>query len=237
MINTVLFDLDGTLLGMKDRDFEERYFYSLAKKFSKYNKPNELYKIIWDATIYMVRNTDGTRLNQERFFERFNDLIKPEYIDIYYNGFIEFYDKEFDHVKDATFEMKHMLEAVKILKEKGYDVLIATNPLFPEVAITKRIYWAGLSPKDFSHITNFEICRYCKPNPEFYQEILDTIGKKPEQCLMVGNDMLEDMVAKKIGISTYLVKDCIIERDITIDPDFISESIGFLRFVEELPII
>lgn len=237
MINTVLFDLDGTLLGMKDKDFEERYFYLIAKKFSKYNKPEELYKIIWDATVHMVKNTDGIRLNQDRFFERFNSLIKPEYIDTYYDGFMEFYNKEFDYVKDATFEMKHMIEAVKILKEKGYDVLVATNPLFPEVAIIKRIYWAGFLPNDFSYITNFEICRYCKPNPEFYQEILNTIGKKPEQCLMVGNDMLEDMIAKKVGISTYLVKDCIIERDTPIRPDYVSESIDFLRFVNELPII
>ena len=237
MINTILFDLDGTLLGMKDKDFEERYFYFVAKKFSKYNKPDELYRIIWDATIYMVKNTDGTRLNQDRFFEKFNSLIKPEYIDIYYDGFMEFYNNEFDFVKDATFEMRHMIEAVKILKEKGYEISVATNPLFPEVAITKRIYWAGFLPEDFGYITNFEICRYCKPNTEFYREILDTIGKKPEQCLMVGNDMLEDMIAKEVGISSYLVKDCIIERDIAIRPDYVSESIGFLKFVNELPII
>ncbi len=237
MINTILFDLDGTLLGMKDKDFEERYFYLVAKKFGKYNKPDELVKIIWDATIYMVKNTDGKRLNYERFFERFNSLIKPEHKDIYFDGFMDFYNKEFDYVKDATFEMTHMVEAARVLKEKGYEVIIATNPLFPEVAITKRINWAGLSPKDFSYITNFEVCRYCKPNPEFYEEVLDTINKKPKHCLMVGNDMLEDMVAKKIGISTYLVKDCIIERDTYIEPDFISESYDFLKFVKKLPII
>lgn len=237
MINTVLFDLDGTLLGMNNKEFEEKYFYALSKKFSDYNKPDELFKIIWDATNYMTKNTDGTKLNQERFFERFNSLIKSEHKDIYYDGFMEFYNKEFDCVKDVTFEMKYMIKAVKTLKDKGYDVLIATNPLFPEIAINKRVYWAGFSPKDFSYITNFEICRYCKPYQEFYEDILQFIDKKPEQCLMVGNDMLEDMIAKRIGISTYLVKDCLIEGDIIIQPDFQSGSDGFLRFVEELPII
>jgi len=237
MIDTVLFDLDGTLLGMDYNDFEDKYFNLLANKFTKYGEPEKLIQTIWDATIYMIQKADGISFNNERFFERFNTLINPEHHDAYLTGFMDFYNNEYDSVKETTFKMEYMIEAVKILKDKGYNIMIATNPLFPEIAILRRIDWAGLSHKDFSFITNFEICRYCKPNIGFYYEISETVNKKPEQCLMVGNDMLEDMIAKKVGMKTYLVNDCIIEREKYFEPDYKSESKDFLKFVKNLPIV
>lgn len=237
MIDTVLFDLDGTLLGMDYKEFENIYFSLLGTKFEKYCSPKELYNNIWESTIYMIKNSDGVRLNQDIFFEKFNQLIREEHRDLYIAGFNEFYEKEFDLVKDATYRMENMIKAVNILKSKGYDVIIATNPLFPKFAIDKRIQWAGLNLDDFSYVTNFEICRFCKPNPKFYEDILKLNNKKPENCLMVGNDMLEDMIAKMLGITTYLITDCIIERESPYAPDYTSDSAGFLEFVATLPSI
>lgn len=235
MLDTVLFDLDGTLLGMDFKEFENRYFYLLGEKFREYCSPEELYKIIWESTVYMIKNSDGIRFNQEIFFEKFNQLIKEEHRDLFINGFDEFYDKEFDLIKECTYKMENMVKAVNVLKEKGYDIIVATNPLFPKVAIDKRIIWSGLSLEDFSYITNFEICRYCKPNPKFYEDILEIKNKKPENCLMVGNDMLEDVVAKALGITTYLITDCLLEKDSPYYPDYTSDSAGFLKFVDALP--
>lgn len=237
MMNTVLFDLDGTLLGMDYNDFEKRYFSLLGIKFQEHCSPEELYKNIWESTIHMVKNSDGIKLNHEIFFDKFNSLIKEEQKDSFLNGFNDFYDNEFDLVKDTTFKMESMVKAVNELKVKGYDVIVATNPLFPKVAIDKRVEWAGFSLHDFSYVTNFEVCRFCKPNPKFYEDILKINNKRPEECLMVGNDMLEDMIAKKLGMSTYLVTDCIIKRDCHYTPDYTSDSSGFLRYTEELPSI
>jgi len=235
MLDTVLFDLDGTLLGMDFKEFENRYFYLLGEKFREYCSPEELYKIIWESTVYMIKNSDGIRFNQEIFFEKFNQLIKEEHRDLFINGFDEFYAKEFDLIKECTYKMENMVKAVNVLKEKGYDIIVATNPLFPKVAIDKRIIWSGLSLEDFSYITNFEICRYCKPNPKFYEDILKIRNKKPENCLMVGNDMLEDVVAKALDITTYLITDCLLEKDSPYYPDYTSDSAGFLKFVDALP--
>lgn len=235
MINTVLFDLDGTLLGMDYNEFEKKYFSLLCNKFKKHCSPEETYKNIWQSTIHMVKNSDGIKLNQEMFFEKFNTFIKEEVKDIFLNGFNEFYDNEFDLVRDITFKMGNMINAVDKLKTKGYDVIVATNPLFPKVAIDKRVKWAGFSLEDFNYITNFEICRYCKPNPKFYDDVLEINNKKPEECLMVGNDMLEDMIAKKSDITTYLVTDCVIKRECPYAPDYSSDSSGFLKYAEQLP--
>ena len=98
-------------------------------------------------------------------------------------------------------------------KEKGVRMVLATNPLFPVVATASRIKWAGLQKEDFELVTTYENSRFCKPNPEYYLDILKEIGVSPEECLMVGNDVSEDMVAEKIGMKVFLLTDCLINKE------------------------
>lgn len=235
MINTILFDLDGTLLGMREKEFMEKYFYEISLKFEDISDSSILVNNIWDATKCMVLNSDKSKLNKDSFFERFNSLIVDEHKDIYYERFESFYSDEFERVKPATYPIDNMIKAVEVLKEKGYKLVIATNPLFPEMAISKRIGWAGLDKDDFAHITNFERCHFCKPNILFYEEILSEIGKAPEECMLIGNDTLEDAIAKTIGITTYIITDNIIERENSIESDYKSDSREFLNFAKKMP--
>jgi FMN phosphatase YigB (HAD superfamily) len=126
--------------------------------------------------------------------------------------------------------------SIKMLKEKGYKLVIATNPLLPLQANLKRISWAGLNYKDFSHITCFEKSTFCKPRIEFYQEVLKTINKKPSECLMVGNDVLEDLVIQKLGVETYLITDCIINKhNQPFESNYTGNYNEFFSFVQTLP--
>ena len=90
---------------------------------------------------------------------------------------------------------------------------LATNPIFPAIATQKRIRWAGLKPEDFEIYTTYENSRHCKPNPEYYREILKTLNVKPEECLMVGNDVAEDMVAETVGMKVFLLSHCLINKE------------------------
>ncbi len=235
MINTILFDLDGTLLGMKEKEFMEKYFYELSAKFKDITDSSILIRNIWDATKCMVLNAEKDKLNKDCFFERFNSLISDEHKDIYNERFESFYADEFERVKPTTYPINNMIKSVEILKEKGYKLVISTNPLFPEMAILKRIQWAGLNKNDFIHITDFERCHFCKPNILFYKEILMEIGKTPEECMVVGNDTLEDSIAKTIGITTYIITDNMIERTDSIESDYKSDSSEFLNFAKKMP--
>jgi len=94
--------------------------------------------------------------------------------------------------------------------ELGLEVVVATNPIFPIHAVRQRIDWAGLGDINFKHVTSYEHCHFCKPNPDYYREIVDRIGRQPQECLMVGNDVEEDLAAAKIGMKTYLVTDCLL---------------------------
>jgi FMN phosphatase YigB (HAD superfamily) len=116
-------------------------------------------------------------------------------------------------------------------------MVLATNPLFPRIAIEERIRWAGIDPDAFSLITAFEDMHYCKPQIEYYREILEIINKRPEQCLMVGNDAEEDMIARILGMKTFLLDAHLIKRAKALPPvDYMGGYSDLYNFVQnELP--
>ena len=112
-------------------------------------------------------------------------------------------------------------EIVHSLQKRGYRVALATNSIFPRIATENRIRWAGLEPDDFALITTYENSTYCKPNPAYYREILGKLSLKAEECLMVGNDVVEDGAAQKLGIPVFFLTPCLINpqgKDISAIP-------------------
>ena len=101
---------------------------------------------------------------------------------------------------------------IRQLRKMGYTLVLATNPIFPSIATENRMRWAGLEQDDFILYTTYENSRHCKPNPDYYRDVLAAIGAAPEECLMVGNDVSEDMIAETLGMKVFLLTDCIINR-------------------------
>jgi FMN phosphatase YigB (HAD superfamily) len=209
-INTILFDLDATVLPMDMDTFVQKYFREMAIHFHDLIDGRELAKIVMQCTEIMVKNTENRR-NEEVFFEHFAQMINGD-VKLYQNRFDEFYDTGFLKAEAATLKNEDMVMAIKKLQEKGYTLVLATNPLFPMKANHHRIRWAGLTPEDFSYISSIENNNYCKPNLDYYREVLIAINKNPDECMMVGNDALEDMIAGKLGIKTYLIEDHLLNK-------------------------
>lgn len=211
-MDTFLFDLDGTLLPMDQDKFVEAYFKGLSQKFAPFCcNPKTLIAMVWEGTMAMINN-DGTMYNCDRFWNiaarTFGNKITE-----YENVFNDYYENEFQMLKDVTEPSPVVRECIDILKDKGYRTILATNPVFPGIATYSRIRWAGLNPEDFLWITTYENSTYCKPNVKYYKEILDRLGLIPSRCIMVGNDVNDDMSAELIGLDTYLVTDCLINTD------------------------
>jgi len=234
MINTILFDLDGTLLPIDAKAFEKIYFGGLSSHFTDMYSPEAFIKLIWDATIAMVKDTSD-RTNEVVFMEALGSVVNEKLTEMQ-RRFELFYQSDFDKIKTAVIENAEMKEAVRLLKEKGYTLVIATNPMFPKIAIEKRITWTGMNREDFSYVTSFENNHFCKPQRKFFEEILNDIHKTPSECLMVGNDAQEDMVAKVLGIQTYLITTHLIARpDKPVVADHQGTYADFLIFVQALP--
>jgi FMN phosphatase YigB (HAD superfamily) len=236
IMNTVLFDLDGTLLPMDIDLFTGIYFRELGEFFSDFIDPKDLVSFVLTAVGEMINNT-GDRSNEDVFTARFGRLIENKGgLVTFQQRFDQFYDSVFIETKSAVFDMPAMRKSVELLKEKGYQLVIATNPIFPMKAIEQRIRWAGFEPSYFSYISYYEKCHYCKPQIKYYEELLSDICKKPGECLMVGNDVQEDVIAGRLGIETYLITDHLLHRtEEEIKADHVGTYMDFYSFVQGLP--
>lgn len=210
-MKTVLFDLDGTLLPMEQEEFIRGYFGAIATKLAAHGyEPQSLIEGIWAGTAAMIKN-DGSVTNEEVFWNRFCQLLGPERRKDE-PIFANFYRNEFQFVALSCGFDKRAAEIIAYLKAQGCRIVLATNPIFPAVGTYSRIQWAGLEASDFDWITTYENSHYCKPNPAYYHEILNAIGESPENCIMVGNDVTEDMIAKDLGMEVFLLTDCLINK-------------------------
>lgn len=211
-IKAVLFDLDGTLLPMDNDEFTKVYFKLLAETLEPHGyNAKQLVNAIWTGTAAMVNN-DGSRSNEEAFWKKFAEIYgekglsdKPV--------FNRFYENEFKRAASVCGHNSKAAETVHKIKADGYRVALATNPIFPASATESRIRWAGFSPDEFEFFTSYENIGFCKPNPDYYREILKRMEIGADECLMVGNDVTEDMIAESIGINVFLLTDCLINKE------------------------
>lgn len=211
-ITTVLFDLDGTLLPMDQEKFTRGYFELLAAKLSAHGYDSaQLVDAVWKGTAAMVKNV-GDSCNEEIFWRKFAEIYGEKVLSDK-QFFNEFYENEFQGARDFCGCEPKAAETVKSIRNMGLRAVLATNPIFPRIAVESRIRWAGLDVSDFEYITTYENSRYCKPNPQYYNEILNKLNLPPDECLMVGNDVTEDMVARTLGMEVFLLTDCLINNE------------------------
>lgn len=234
MIDTILLDVDGTLLLIDTEDFLENHIKAVAKKVKDLLSEEEVTTYFWKSTEAVIKNTNPEKTNEEVFFENLFEHASVDREEM--TKLLEdFYENDFKDIERISSINEYMVDSVRILKDKGYNLVVASNPLFPGKAMLDRLEWAGLNPEDFSFIPSFEDMHYCKPEIKFFEEILEKIDKKASNCLVVGNHTEEDMIAKEIGITTYLVTDNYIGdiNDENIDKK--GSYSDFLEFVKKLP--
>ena len=236
MRKAFLFDLDGTLLPL-DMDAFLRTYNAAITKSGFYERicKSRGKEIFNTALIAMIKN-DGSAYNKEIFFQKIERMAGVNAASLIPH-MERFYSDEFNAIKACTRKEIRAKQTIKALKQKGYTLVLATNPLFPSIATDKRIEWAGLSRDDFEHVTYYENSRYCKPNPKYYMEILDHMGLTPDECYIVGNDIVEDMSAVALGLEGFLVVDHLI-GDIERAPECKKGDYSdLLDFAKSLPTI
>lgn len=235
-IKHILFDLDGTLLPMNQEKFVKFYMPLLAKAYIESGiktEPKAFLGAVWEGLEAMVKN-DGSKTNREVFWE-YMDRLPGMGREAAEKIATDFYKGAFNEAICATSPNPLADKVVKAAKDKGMDIYLATNPVFPRCATLNRIKWAGLDAEDFKWITTYENCGYCKPNLKYFEQILSRFHLNPSECLMVGNDVAEDLIIRKLGVKTYFLTDTPEnKKNLPIETDYQGSMKELLEFIEKL---
>lgn len=234
MFQHILFDLDGTLLGLDLDLFLKEYFALLTSTFLDLVPGPSLKEQVLAATRAMVENTDGNKTNQEVFNQVFfqGDQWQEE---VLIPRFDRFYRDHFPTLQYTAWRLPGVFPLLSLLFSQRKGVVIATNPIFPWQATMERMRWAGIEDFPFSLVTTYEHMHYCKPQLHYYREIMDMIHGEPQKTLMVGNDLEEDMVAKELGMTTFLLEEYVIpgERE-TPPPDHQGSFQDLYQYLQDM---
>ena len=103
-------------------------------------------------------------------------------------------------------------DLVEASLSRGWQVALATNPIFPRSVVDARLAWGELDGEAFHHISSYENAHFCKPNPAYFEELLAELNVSAHACLMIGNDVLHDLSASQVGIRTCLLTPWCIKR-------------------------
>lgn len=236
MIKHIFFDLDGTLLPMRQEDFIRCYMPLLAKAYTDAGlavDEKTFIKAVWEAFDAMVAN-DGSRCNCEVFWDRMTERLPMEKKTAQEIA-IRFYGGDFNLAKASTMPSPLANEVIQSAKARQIKVYLTTNPVFPRIATQNRIKWAGLDEKDFEVITTYEDSRFCKPNVAYFREVIEQFGINVKECLMVGNDVSEDLVIRKLGVATFLVTDTMENnKNLPIETEYQGSLADLLAFIKKL---
>ena len=205
MLKAVLFDLDNTLIFYDEMKFAAMFFPGVAARFADLIPQDKFAERLMSATLTAHKN-DGSMTNRELFVSEFvkgTDLTPGQV----WQRFEQYYDHDFDSVKEIVTAPDNARQVFQSIQDRNLKLVIATNPILPLNAQRKRLSWAGLDGVSLALVTHIENMSYCKPQLGYYRQVCDLIGEKPENCLMVGDDPANDMVAAKIGMKTYKTVD------------------------------
>ncbi len=209
MITTLFFDLDGTLLPMDIENFTQLYLQSIATTLARQGlDPKELPKNIMKSLEIMF-SKDHSRTNEEVFWDTFKEIYGPNIIETI-PAFEAYYNNEFGQCQAACPANPDIPSVIELAQKLGFRIVLATNPIFPRIAVEKRLEWAGLSSNDFEWMSTYENSHYSKPDPNYFLEIAQAIDVAREEILMIGNDMREDYGAIKAGMDLFILTNCLI---------------------------
>lgn len=208
MTFNLLLDLDDTLLDTNLDAFLAAYFKKLAVNTADKIPPEKFIKAMLASTQTMYDNHRASKTLEQVFDENFYPTIGYKKEDLA-ETIDKFYDEIFPTLGKLTSPRPEAIRLVEWAFSKGWNVSIATDPLFPRKAILHRLRWAGLAPEDypFTLISDFQSFHFAKKTVAYFPEFLSAMGWKDEPVLMVGDSLERDVLPSlQAGIPVFWLK-------------------------------
>ncbi|MED0701050.1 MULTISPECIES: pyrophosphatase PpaX [Aeribacillus] len=204
-IDTVLFDLDGTLINTNELIIES-FLHTLNYYYPGKYQREDILPFIGPPLIDT--------------FQRINPEKAEEMVRRY---------REFNHAQHDLLvkEYDHVHETVRALKEKGLKLGIVTTKIRDTVMMGLK-----LTKMDsfFDAIITLDDVQHAKPHPEPVLSALKLLGSEPSNALMVGDNLHDIEAGKNAGTLTAGVAWSIKGREYieSLKPDFVLDKMSDL---------
>ncbi|MCP8970616.1 pyrophosphatase PpaX [Ectobacillus ponti] len=176
-INTILFDLDGTLINTNELIISS-FLHTLNHYYPNRYKREDVLPFIGPSLRETFTEIDSTRVDE--MIQRYRDFNH-----LNHDLLVEEYESVYDTVKE--------------LKQRGYKLGIVTTK-------ARRTVEMGLQLTKldgfFEVIVTIDDVEFVKPHPEPLEKALQQLGAKPEEALMVGDNHHDVMGGKNAGTKT-----------------------------------
>ncbi|MCJ7499470.1 HAD family hydrolase [bacterium] len=223
---TLLLDLDGTLLDIEVSFFFGPMVEAMHQCFRDILDMDRFRKGLFGGTeAIMVEPRSDGETNLEGFNRTFSNCTGMDIPDIE-QRFRQFYSDVFPTLSRYGKPSPGASQFIARAEAEGYTLCLATNPIFPTLAILERLRWSGVDPDAFSFVPGLETMSTCKPRIDYYLELCSILHLDPSECLMVGNDMEQDLPASETGMGTFLVEGHVVSRGKT---DLVPDARGSLE--------
>lgn len=205
----ICLDLDNTLLKRQEAAYQAGVIGGLCRQLGC-EDTNACISALRKSINHLIQEDEPAHTLEQKFFDQFHRYLKCDK-EIAEAAFYSFYDHVYDELAGYITSRQDAISFVADVIDSGFDVVIATNPIYPRAAIIQRLTWAGLEKfiPEFSLITTIENFHFAKPSPAYYAEIMGKLGW-PENCqpVMVGDSLENDIEpAKKAGFSVFWLND------------------------------
>ena len=177
--NTVIFDLDGTLLNTL-QDLADATNYALREQGMPERTIDEVRQFVGNGVrLLMIRAIPGGEENP--LFEETFALFKS-----YYG----------EHCNDHTKPYEGIMELLATLREKGYAVAIVSNKIDFAVKELSKLYFQGIVPVAIGEKEGIRR----KPAPDTVFEALKELGRTKEEAVYVGDSDVDIVTAQNAGM-------------------------------------
>ncbi len=205
MTFNLLLDLDDTLLDSNIDALIPVYFQKLAKHMAEVVPPDKFIRELARGTQIMYSSSRMDRTLEQVFSENFYPALDLPQADLA-AAIDEFYDNVFPTLQPLTKPRPAAIALVEWAFSQGWNVAVATDPLFPRKAILHRLRWAGLAPEKypFTLIPDFQTFHFAKYAVAYFPEFLARMGWTDGPLLMVGDSLERDILpAKEAGLPAF----------------------------------
>ena len=184
MRNTIIFDLDGTLLDTL-ADLAASVNFALRTHHLPERTTSEIRQFLGNGIRYLMEKSVGGAVSGDAFEEVFQ-TFRSHYV---------------DHCLDTTAPYPGIMNALNELNAKGYKMAIVSNKLHPAVQELNERFFKGYITSAVGESATVRR----KPNPDAVLAALRELGSEESEAVYVGDSEVDLLTAKNAGLPCILV--------------------------------